>query len=68
MRYEIRLDEKLGPLLLSALEPAHTAHAPPSTRLVVVASEPLQPAIVRRLSELGIEIEELRCLVVSDDL
>ena len=62
MRYEIRIADRIGPLVASALQPARVVSRPQGTRLTILRREPLDAAVLlQRLDQLNLEVESMRC-------
>jgi hypothetical protein len=61
VKYEIGIVERLGPLMRAALADVAVTRIPPRTRMTIVARHPMTVATaVRRLHELGVEIDRIR--------
>jgi hypothetical protein len=61
MRYEIRITERIGPLLAAALEGIQVTHLPPRAVITGVRGDPsAAPRLMRRLQALGLTVDEVR--------
>lgn len=62
MRYEIRIADRIGPLVASALQPAWPVAQPQRTRLTVLRGEPLAVAVLLQpLNQMNLAVELVRC-------
>ena len=61
MSYQIRIAERIGPILTAALDGMPATRLPPGTCLTIVSLEPPDVAgLTRRLLELGSVIDSIR--------
>jgi hypothetical protein len=61
VRFEIRIADVLGPLMMSALKDVHATPIPRHTLLSLVRDDPEAiPGLVQRLHDLGVEVEQIR--------
>jgi len=62
MRYEVRIADRIGPVVTSAIRPTWVASRPQRTRLTIACQEPLAVAtLLQRLDQMNVEVESMRC-------
>jgi hypothetical protein len=67
MRYEIRLDDRLGPLMSSALKDVQVTRLPPRTVLTATGAPDGPTRLLHRLQALGIEVSRLRVVAARQE-
>jgi hypothetical protein len=61
MRFEIRINDVLGPLMMNAIEGVHARRIPRHTLVSLVLDDPgASPALLQRFHDLGVEVEQIR--------